>query len=352
MKTQVIAHAALLLVGALLSYLAWNRPEGGGAEKAVVLAALEKKDLEELRFSWPEGELALRPLGKGDDLSWAVTLTYEKEQKDDAAQGGADDEAQENAQGEAQDAGPDAVAEEAPKKVRVTESFPGGRSVERAVDGLTPLRARRSLGKIAADRLEAMGLDKPERTLSVKAKGKTWTFRIGDATYGDQGRYAQLEGSDEVLLLEGAAVRGLEGSPVRLMESRLVILESEAITAMTLTSGERRASFRHVEREQPKKRHFVHEDAPEQRSEEAAGLLSTLRGLRATKFVDESALSGATLRATVTLARAKGDPLTVTLYEVAGGSDFLVQAGPWIADVPAARARNLLDDISAALPAE
>lgn len=351
MKTQVIAHAALLVVGALLSYLAWNREEGLGEEKAVVLAALEKKDIEEVRYIWPEGDVVITPLGKGDDLSWVATLTYVPETKEDAK--GAPKEDESESEDALNDAGPsrETTADEAPK-ARVTERFPGGRSVERAMESFAPLSARRNLGKVAPERLSAMGLESPERTLVVKAKGKTWTFRVGDGTYGDQGRYAKLDGSDDVLLLDASAVRGLEGSPVRLMETRLVTLESEAVTAMSLTSGERKATFRHVEREQPKKRHFVHEDAPERRSEEASGLLSTVRGLRASKFVEKSALVGATPRATVTLARASGEPLVVTVYEAQDRSEHLVQAGPWLAEVPAARARNLLDDITAALPAE
>lgn len=351
MKTQVIAHAALLLVGALLSYLAWNRPDDGGDDEELVLAELEEKDLEQVTLTWPEGELTVTPLGEAEQRTWAATLSYEKDEKPDekdADEKGADEKGDDE---QVADAGPVVEAKE-PTKVRVTERFPGGRSVERAMKALAPLRARRSLGQVAADRLDAMGLDSPERKLVVRAKGKAWTFVVGEATYGDQARYAKLEGRDEVLLLDSAAVRGLEGTPSRLMEPRIVTLESEEIAAMTLTSGERRATFTHVDRDQPKKRHFVLEGAPEQRSEEAAGLLSTLRGLRVTKYVDKAALAGASPRATITLARAEGDPVAVTIHEVSGGSDFIVEAGSWIAEVPAARAKNLLDDVTAALPAE
>lgn len=349
MKIQVIAHAALLLVGALLAYLAWNRPDESGAEKAVVLAELTEKDLEQLTYTWPEGEAVVSPVRQGDDTTWAVTLSYEKEQKGAAKKKPDVEEGAADAPGA--DAGPTEEPAE-PVKVRVTERFPGGRSVGRAAKALTPLGARRSLGKVEGERLAAMGLDEPERKLEVKAKGKTWTFLVGEATYGDQARYARLEGGDDVLLIDAAAVRGLEGSPVRLMEARLVTLESEDITGMKLTSGARQAAFTHVDRDQPKKRHFVVEGAPEQRSEEAAGLLSTVRGLRAMKYVDEAALAGATPRATVTLTRVAGEPFVVTVYEVSGGSDFVVAAGPWIGEVAAARARNLLDDVTAALPAE
>lgn len=349
MRTQVIAHAALLVVGATLAYLAWNKADPSGKDEAVVLAALDPKDLERVQLVWPEGEMTVTPVRDGDETTFASTLSYDEEQKVEKPKD--DDKEPKEAPVDA-DAGP-AEAEPAPKKVRVTSSFPGGRSVSRALETLAPLTARRNLGPVPADRLEAMGLATPERKLVVTAKGgKTWTFDVGASTYGDQGRYAKLQGSDDVLLLDSAAVRGLEGTPVRLMEARLVTVESEHVTAMKLTSERRQATFTHADRDQPKKRHFTLKDAPEQRSEEADGLFSTLRGLRSAKYVDKSALLGASVKASVTLERAQGKPLVVTLYEVEGGSDFLVQAGPWIGEVAAARGKNLLDDITAALPAE
>lgn len=358
MRSQLITHAALLVVGALLAYLAWNRPSDDGKEKAVVLAELTQEDLEEVRLTWPEGEMTVVPRRDGEQTVWVSTLSYDEKQKPSAddekkATKGEETDPPATEDANASDAGPDHDAVvEAPKTVRVTSSFPGGRSVARALETLAPLSARRSLGQVPADRLEAMGLASPERTLVVKAKGgKTWTFQIGVATYGDQGRYAKLEGRDEVLLLDAAAVRGLEGTPIRLMEARVVTLESEDISAMSVRAGDRQATFTHVDRDQPKKRHFVNKDTPEQRSEEAAGLLSTLRSLRATKYVDKRALEGASLRASITLQR-EGEPFVVTLHETSGGSDFLLQAGPWLAEVPASRGKNLLDDVTASLPAE
>ncbi len=348
MRSQVIAHFALLLLGAALSYLAWNRPDDGAGERGVVLAQLEEADIEEVHLRWPEGELSVTPLRSGEETTWVASLSYDEVQKP-AKEAKKDDGAR------AADAGPsvDEGAPAEPEKVRKSARFPGGRSVGRALETLAPLSARRSLGPVEPDRLEAMGLVQPERRLVVKAKGgKSWTFDVGAATYGDQARYARLSGRDDVLLLDSAAVRGLEGSPVRLMEARLVTLESEQIEGMDLRAGDRQAAFRHVDRDQPKKRHFVRADAPEQRSEEASGLLSTLRGLRVSKYVDKGALAGANARAAVTLRRIGAEPLRVTLYEVSEGSDFLVEAGPWIAEVPASRGKNLLDDIIAALPAE
>jgi hypothetical protein len=350
MRRGLIGHAALLLVSAALAWWAWTAEETSSSQEGVLLAALEEADLEEVSFRSPKGELTVLPHKEGDEVSWRVTLVHDEEadkpKKDDKAHKKVTDA------GPA-DGGSDAGAPEPePAPKRVTSRFPGGRQLTRSLDKLTPLRARRSLGKVGDDQLERMGLDQPERLLVVKAKGKTWTFDVGESTYGDQARYALLRDKGEVVLLESAAVRGLEGRVTRLMEARVVTAALDEITAFTVESGGRSAAFIHVEREQPKKRHFTSKADPDVKSDEAQGLIATLRGLRARKYVDERALAAATPVARFKIDRHEKPPLSVALYEQPDGDDYLLHAGPWVGEVPASRGKNLVDDVTAALPVE
>jgi hypothetical protein len=360
MTRGLIAQAGLLIVGAALAWWAWSFDEDSSSKQGVVLAQLEPADVEEISLTAPKTALTVTPLKEGDDVSWKASLEHEPKPDKKAAKTKSPHGPSQDAgpppkdAGPRGDGGPTSDAGAAPVELaakRITSRFPGGRQLVRSLDKLTPLVARRSLGVVPADQLTRMGLDAPERTLVVKAKGKTWTFDIGEGTYGDQARYAKLRGSDEVVLLESAAVRGLEGSVQRLMEARVVSVGLDEMTGLNVESEGRTAVFDHMEREQPKKRRFVVKGQADEKSDEAQGLVATLRGLRAREYVTDEAVAGAKRVARFKIDRHEKPALTVELYEAPDDS-YLLRAGPWVGVVPASRGKNLVDDVSAALAVE
>lgn len=341
----LVFHSALVVVAAALAWWAWHDDapalkEGSGP----MLADIEPKDIESVAYAWPDGELVVTPREDGEDVLWSAQLTHEVKEKPKPkpkprSKGDA---------GPADDAGPEAEPEPAAKQV--TSRFPGGRMLVRSVEKLAPLKARRSLGKVEPDRLPKMGLDEPERKLTVRAKGKTFTFAVGDATYGNQARYVRLEGKDEVLLLEAAALRGLEGKVSRLMEPRIAPFGLDDVTGFGVQVGEREVAFDHRERDQPKLRHFVVRGSAEERSEEAQGLMATLRGLRAREYVEPTKVEGLTRVGALVVERDKAPPVKVAVFEAEDA--YYVQAGAWIGLVPSSRGKNLVEDMTAVMPLE
>jgi hypothetical protein len=329
---SVMVHAALLAAGASLAFWAVNREVGADSEGSVVLAALTEKDMQEVRFTWPNGEVVVRPHGKGEPRRWSVDHTLEE--KSDTPE-------------EPGDAG-QAVAGDEPAERR-QRRFPAGRFLERSVAQLTPLSARRSLGEVTKERLGGMGLDEPARRLVVQAKRKTYTLHIGESTFGDQARYARLEGRADVLLMDSAALRGLEGTAARLMEGRLVPVELEDIVAFEVRQRGKQAFFEHRDREQDKKRFFAAKGSSE-RSEEANGLLSTLRGLRTRDYLGQQALDGASELVGLKLELHEQPALEVRLWRK-DDEEYLLQVGEWVGELSASGGKNLVDDVTAALPA-
>jgi hypothetical protein len=351
MTRALIGHA-VLLVGALgLAFAVWTGDKSKGDDEAPVLVALAVEQLASLRYTWPEGETQLTPVGAGEDRSYRVHLTRRTAVKKPAASQPATLPA--TSQPAAVDGGAaeDAGAAPAVEEIKVeTSSFPAGATVAQALEKLAPLTALRSLGRVDGAQLTRMGLDQPARVLEVQAGARSYTLEIGDKTYGAQGHYARLRGQAEVVLIASAVVNGLEGAESKLMEWRLAPVEVEAIAALELRSGPRTTRLLHVDREQPQKRHFALASSPEQKSDEAEGLVNRLRGLRASLYLEQAPAPGAASEAvTFVVQRAQGQPLQISLLELGDGSGYLARSGTWIAEVSAAQARGLIDDAAALL---
>ena len=347
MKKTLIANAVFLLAAIGLAFFTWTVEEKD-EDEAPVLLDIKPEALTRVHYAWPGGELELGFEGEGEGRETIAKLVHEVKKKPKPAEA-KPAEAKPDAP-TPDEAKPDEAEAEVIEKE--TAVFPAGRSVARSLERLAPFKVRRSLGVPEAERLETMGLKEPERKLTVEAGPKRIVLEVGAETYGNQGRYARVEGQGEVYLLEPAATSGLEGTPLRLMEARLVGAELQDIVEVEVRVGERRARFVHTDRDQPKKRFFAPKGKESERSEEATGLVSTLRSLRAKSFLAEELPKDASEAAVVVLELAKKSPVEVRLYELADGSGYRAKVGRWLAEVPASRGKNVIEDILAVLPAE
>jgi hypothetical protein len=346
MKARLIGHAIFFVVAALLAWRAWNVEDATPDDEAPTIVDLAEDQLKSVRFTWPEGELSLLRAPEREPVRWAVNLSRDEKVKEAPAAPAGDAGVSDG------DAGP-AAPPPPPRTERKESSFPAGRTPLRSVERLAPLKATRKLGAVAADKLADMGLEEPDRKLIIEStSGKSWTLEVGAATYGNRGRYVREAGKSEVYLLDAAAIRGLEGPPRRLMEARVLPVPLEEITAVQVAAGDRRAEFTQVEREQPKKRHFVAAGAGGERSEEASGMVSTLRGLRVKSYVPEERVKDLLPLAVVTVQRDEAKPVSLTLFATGDeeGKGFLVQVGRWVGELAVSRGKNALEDIQAALP--
>jgi hypothetical protein len=239
------------------------------------------------------------------------------------------------------------VAEEELPMIDKTFTFPGGSTVTRALEGLFPLKARRVLADVPSERLAPMGLESPKSTLTLVVDGTEHVYDVGEKTYGNTARYLRKRGEQSVLLVDNNAISGLEGTETKLSERRLVTEALENITGLSLAVDGRERSFVQQEREQANKRFFAPKDALEEKSDEAEAVVGSLRKLRSREYVDAPPAEAPLL--SVRLERAEGAPIDVAMWPIVDGVAF-VRAGAWTAKVTEGQAKDLVDDVRAAVP--
>lgn len=341
MNRSVVAHAVLLLVGMTSAFLVWTRDKSS-SEKEVVLIDGEEADLERVVFVEGESRVEVVGSGAGENRKYRVQLTR-------MVIPGKAPNANATASGDAGVADAGAAAAPEPEKVQKTFNFPGGMSVRRSTAKVLPMKSRRQLDEVPEDRLKKMGMDPPEATFEVTAKGQTHVFEVGAKTYGSQSRYLRLKGEKTIHLVDSDAMGGLEGTETRLAERRLVRIRQDKVLGFTVERGEKKASFEHQERDQPKKRHFTLPGEPTKRVDEAEGSLSSLRALRANKYLSKDEAGPLSPAGRFRLDMEDQDPIEGIIYEPSGEKAY-VQVGEWLAEIRPSQAKAVLDDMQSALP--
>ncbi len=313
--------------------------EKKGGPSSVTLLDVDEGAVTRVTYTWDKGQTIASLSGEGKARVAEVKVDRELPTK------GKDDkkDKDKDKDKDGADAVPEALSE---PPARETATIPGGKGVLSAIVALEPLKTKRSLGVVEGDRLAAMGLKEPLRTLEVMAGKKTLTLEIGEASYGAQGRYARVKGSPEVHLIDGAIVSGLEGGVDALLEKRMVSAELDDIVGFSVAHGERSGTYVHVDREQASKRFVADAAASTVKKDGAGKLLTTIRNLRATKLADAGVAAGAVV---VTIdVDVVGGKKHIELVEKAEGEGHLLRSGAFVYEASATQARELIDDVDAA----
>lgn len=187
-------------------------------------------------------------------------------------------------------AAPDASAPDAgPKK-------PKPRPVERAsfmsvevagklVERLAPLRAKRAIGVIGADRAEEFGFHKPEGTLKVTVAGSEHVLLVGGTAAGSGDRYAREVQTEQVYVIDGAPVRDLKAGEARLIERSQHRWKVTDIDKATVSGG---GQSRTVMRAGTEGRRFwADASTPDKNDETSGNWLGKLERLRPSRFLDQ-----------------------------------------------------------------
>ncbi len=338
----LIGHAVFLVAALAFAWVQGHRVEEkkGGPTSTVLLDA-KKGDVVKVVYTWPKGSSTVESKGADNARTVVVDLSREVEKKPEKKPANKPAAADAGPATESADAG---TAQEAPP-AREEVKFPGGHGVIRSLETFEPLKTRRTLGEEDAARLKAMGLDKPERSITVTTKsGKSVTLDVGESAYGGQGRYARVKGDSVVHLLEPAAVTGFEGSPETLMERRVVTADIDEIEGYSVRFGDKTAAFVQKDREQSAKRKFYEKDKADP-SEPGGKLMTTLRNLRATKVAD--ARSAGSAVATFDVDVAGRPQQKVEILERVDGTGHLVKSGDWLFEISETQSKDLLDDLAA-----
>jgi hypothetical protein len=343
-RASMWIHVGLCAVALALAWSAAHTVRVRSGPSATVLLSAEAGDVVGVDYVWDKGATNVRR----DGPLFVVTLDREAPSKVDQKPDQKPDQKHANADPTAAKPSDGAVAApDATPPVREKATVPGGRPVVNAIKALEPLRSKRTLGVVDDARLAAMGLATPSRTLQITAKaGQALTLELGDSSYGAQGRYARIRGDAVVHLIDAAIVSGLEGSADTLLEKQPVTTELEQVRGYVLKAGERTASFVHVAREQPTKRHFARRDDGVTKDESGTKLFGTLRGLRGTKLADAGVTAaGGTVVAAFVIDT--GEPLAVEIVERSDGAGHLARVPPWAWELSPTQTKELLDDVEA-----
>ncbi len=338
MTRSVIFHSVFLLLSVAWAAHVWTYKPLVRGERPKLFAA-QADELQRVEYRWATGQVVLKPLGPVEGRTYRVSFTGEFDRQAVAKPARVDPRTKQPV------ASPEPTVEAGPVPV-VSETFPAGQFVAGVIKKLTPLHARRSLGEVDAVRLTEMGLDQPSRHLSVEAGGKILKLDIGGKTFGGQANYAREPGQSEVFLLDAEFVRTLEATPPQLMESRIVATPPADVLAMDVEIDGQLARFLHRNRSQFRQRHFVQRDQPTTTVDAASTFLTSLRTAHTKRWSEAGTPSGEALL-TVRLQRDDQDPLDLRLFALLDGPGFLVESGPWFAELPAEVGGKLLEEARA-----
>lgn len=185
------------------------------------------------------------------------------------------------------DAGADAGRRPRPRPVTPIESatFAAVELADKLAEKLAPARAKRTIGEVTPDRLEVFGLDDPEGTLRVEFGDKVRVLVIGGRTPGGSDRYARVQQTGLVYVIDNAIVRDISGGDVRLSERKLHAWKDSDVAQAVIMAGDKE---RRVVRAGTEGRRFWADAAsPDQPDETVANWLQKLQRLRPTKYFDE-----------------------------------------------------------------
>jgi len=349
MRSALLHGLFMLAAAALASYVWLDRwtPRG---ELPVLLEA-DVDELQTATYRWPNGTTQVLREGKGKARVYVITLTHSFDAAADkrateamsdpknrlAMKTGADPAQIEKAAREAVAPGPLAVE---------TLTFPPGLFSIASIQKLTPLRARRGLGELPAAEIKDMGLDSARRSLSVSARGRTLVLDVGNETFGGQAYYARSQADNSVYLLDAELVRVFETTPRAMMDPRIVTVPLSDVVGLVLEMDGRRSEFVQKNKDQFRARYFARKDDPEKKAEAVDGLNSTFVGLKAAEFLAVAPVGK--VLASIRFLREGAEPHEVRVQQNDAGG-YTIISGRWIAPLPEADARKILEEVRAAL---
>jgi hypothetical protein len=150
---------------------------------------------------------------------------------------------------------------------------------------LGTLRAKRSFGVIADDRLKEFGFDKPEGTLRVTVAGKEQALLIGGATAGSATRYARHLESKIVYVIDGTAISDLKSGAARLSERNQHEWKWDQPDSVTISGGGK--SKRVVHSGTEGRRFWADANSADKNDETSGNWLSKVERLRPNTYLDK-----------------------------------------------------------------
>jgi hypothetical protein len=162
-------------------------------------------------------------------------------------------------------AAPDAGA---PAPTKTTTTLVSNAAGKKLFGALAPLRATRSIGKVAGEKAVEYGLDKKETSIVVTIAGREHGLSVGDNAPGGSDSYVLDSGSGEAFVVKADFVRDLDMADSRLMERELhAWKDADAKSATVIAGGKKRE----IVRSGPETRRFWADPGNRDKADETVG---------------------------------------------------------------------------------
>lgn len=276
LERSFFVHLGLLVVAVLLAVLVWTRDEKAAALSVadVTVWAGRADDVERIAFEGKSKTVVLE--AKKDKEGRYFVGTTERKTTPPAEK---PKDPHQNPDDAAQDDEPPAEPEPTVK----TTTFVSVAAGNKLAEAIAPLKALRSIGRIADDRAAEFGLTEPEGTLTVKLRGGERKLVLGGATPGGADRYARDEATGEVYAIKGDIYRDLDTAESRLLERDLHEWKDVDLARARVIAGDKRRELARSGDEG--KKFWADPASPEQNDETVGNWMTKLDRLRPTEYL-------------------------------------------------------------------
>jgi hypothetical protein len=274
----VVIHALLAVLGLGFAYETWTRkPEETSAPGLVTVAECSADTFQKLSLDTPTLELSVEPVKeRGETAYW---ITQRNKPQEDKAKA---------------DAGEPTV--EAKKPPEPPRRFLGNAAFVEYLKRLTPLRARRSLGKLDADKDVEFGFDKITTHFGLQCAGRQLELAAGGRSFGASQRYARDEKSKVSYLLDDLTIADLEAAQFKFMQADLHNFATDAIEEVTIAARGAKVHLLQRDRKVPDHAQWVDASNPDKRNEVYGNWFSRLQRMRARIYLPAGAEPGSDLK--------------------------------------------------------
>jgi hypothetical protein len=313
MLRSLTLHVLLLVIGSLVAIRAWTSDEESEASaNEVTLWRAEPDTLRRVEFESNAVKVSLA--AAKDDHGRYFVGSVDKVKRPDPHQpphqehahtaqdvepaGGAGaDEAEPTAAGGAQAlkaepaaggkgslsgaSSPDQAEEREQKRFVAVEE------ANKLAETLAVLKAKRALGRLAADRLEEFGFGGEEEGKLVLSFGdQIHELTLGGSTPGSSDVYVRTP-DGEAYVIDGSIARDIKNADARLMQRSLREWEKDAATSVTLKTAD---ATRRLVRLADQKSFWAAADQPDVKDETASNWMTKLLRLRINSYVEDADL--------------------------------------------------------------
>jgi hypothetical protein len=219
---QVAVQGALALVALVAAYFTWQR-DAELAPGEVVVVDVSKGELVGVRFEDQEKSTWVE-LGRTTDDNGAFISVHLSPQEETKKPAGAKE--------------PAAASSKTPDRV-----VRGSEAAEKLFASFAPLRASRSLGVLAADKLKDLGLASSQKRITLTLRNGKRTFAIAPAPPGGAEPYLRDEQDGRVYVVGRSFLSDFASATSLLVERRAHAFRLEDADRMVVTRGTVRREF-------------------------------------------------------------------------------------------------------------